>query len=229
MKNKGNGLRIKSFRGDFITYYNLPKRKADKSHLRKLLTTKELKQIDKDFEDFFKLISENSVDESSVELFKNFKEEIKLNYYNLLWREIAFHPMRKAKQVGNENVVEDLFNDKKLRESLLVEIKLKLFFFADIVLAFVLGNDTLLKNMIEKHKLMSGKKINPINLEHYKEILNIYSKLLKKYKTGHRCSLTAAVNHYNNTNKLFWNMKKCKSVRETISKLVEKGALQYPA
>jgi len=228
MNKKSNGLKIKSFRGDYVTYYNLPKGKADNKHLRKLLTSKELKQFDKEFEDYFKLISENCVDEALVELLKNFKEEIKSNYYSLLWSEIRFHPMRKAYQAGDENKVEDLFKDKNLKPYLLTGIKFKLFFFADIALAFILGNETMLKDIIKRHNLMSGRKISPIKQKQYEEIIKVHAELLNKYKTGQRCSLAAAIRNYNNTHKLLWDKNKCKSVNQSISQLLKKGKLKYP-
>lgn len=227
-KKKETGLSIDSFRNERITLFSM-NNKANKEVLKKVLTDDEIKKIDKDFERFYKLVLDACRNTESQVLLKQYKEEIKSTFFLYMFELIEFHPLRQAKNADDETIVEDLLKDENLRDGIILRAKHKLFFLADVVIAFVGGDDKGMKELVDRYKLMSGRKIDPNMKKHYDAILSIHNELIKNYKKGQRCSLSAAVHQYNNKKKLGWNDNKCKSIRETISKLIDKGTLQYPA
>lgn len=150
MKRKVTSLKVKSFRGDEYTFYPMKGNGFDKTYLRQVFSDEEIAQIENDFNQFYKLVSANCIDEQAKKLLKSFQKELKSTYYMYMWESILSHPSRHSVNAGDESIKSDLLNDKQLRDTIILGASMKLFFLADVVIAFVMGNDERLRDMKEE-------------------------------------------------------------------------------
>ena len=161
MKNKVISLKVDSFRGESVILYPM-KSKANKEILKVLLNDKEIEEIEKDIEVFYKLVLDNCIDKQAQKLLKKFKQELKSIYFLYMWQLIEFGP-RRAVNAGDEKIETDLLKDAQSRKNIIFHARQKLFFLADIVIAFVMGNDENLREIKKRYYVMTGKKYPPKN------------------------------------------------------------------
>ncbi len=227
MKKKITSVKVDSFRGESVILYPM-KGKADNTILKQFFNDKEIAEIEKDFANFYKLVLNNCIDEKAKKLFKRINQELKNLYFLYLWQLIEFGPKR-AVNAGDETIVTDLLKDAMSRKGLLFHAKQKLFFLADTVIAFVMGDDERLKEIKKRYVDMSGRKLNPKTKKMYDEILQKQNELSSKYgKRSQKASLNNAVKIYSHNNSKNWNEKKVKSIVETIRQLLDNGTLTRP-
>ena len=157
-----SNLQIDSYRGDSSVLYK-SHHTDDESILINILSKsfeeEEIENLNKEFDKFFKLLFENSVDDATGNLLIQYKNELRSRYLLDIKREFD----KECNIYGNS---------KDGRQPALVMAKGKIFFYADLVIAFVMGNEENLRIMkTELEELRNIRREYPKKfLEKMKEI-----------------------------------------------------------
>src|ERR1035437_6394445 len=89
MKKKIISLKLDSFRGDNTILYPTKGKGLTEENLLEVFSKEELELLNKDFDQFSKLVLENCINEESQQLFKRFKKELKQKYLLDMYMEIG--------------------------------------------------------------------------------------------------------------------------------------------
>ncbi|OGU73749.1 MAG: hypothetical protein A2V93_04680 [Ignavibacteria bacterium RBG_16_34_14] len=198
MKRKNYRTEIDNFRssGSILIWHN-KKNYASEKKLTETLTNifnhEEIKKLKKDFDKFFKIIENNAIDDEAKQLLKKSKKGLKNNFLMRMYIEIISSPYQNMKNAADESITENLLSDAKLREIIISQAEDNLFYYADIVMAFVMGNEEKLALMKERVTEMSGKKLRPERKVILERIVNTRNQLKKNKSSSHNFSWKIAI------------------------------------
>ncbi len=176
MKKKSAVIKLDTFRGDSIKFFLSQNKKFDNPLLEKVFTQKEINKIDKDFNNFYRLVYDHCLDDELKLLLKKLKKRLRLNYYTHMLLEVGATSIYA--QLSKKDI--SIKKDQELRAVAIWDAKMKLFFFADVVIAFAFGDKDILNdlrtelnrviNLRRTYDVELLKKIKEIELEKRKVI-----------------------------------------------------------
>ena len=148
MKKKTSSLQIPTPRDKDLLFFN-SRNGSGKNLLLKVLTKSEVKKLEKTFNEFLELVSNNS-NKQNRELLTKFKLTLRDSFLVDMYSRILTSPLRHLKNADDETIVIDIFNDKKLRNIFVDHIVDEMFYYSDIVFAFALGKKDKIDLILEK-------------------------------------------------------------------------------
>lgn len=246
MEKKYTTFKIDSFRKDFILFSHSEGSGFDKQIFQRHFSEEEINQLENHFEQFYKLLLKNCLEIKLKSILKKFKDELKNIYFYEIWVEIGISSPYAL--VCKED--KTLLNNKELRKGAILSAEWKLFFFADVVIAFVMGNDEKLRAIMDelnksryelnlrKSKQSNSRKLKPEDISYQRNMTFVDEMLnggltkyavVKRYKDNDGRNLKASEKSISNAFDSF-----LKSHKEEIKKkqsLTEKNFIKsfFPA
>lgn len=184
MQKKNSGIKFDTIRGDSITFFTQPGKSVNKSLLVSVFTEKEIKQIDKHFNQFYKLVQEHCLNSELKAWLKKMKPGLRLNYDAQMYEEIAFTSLYA--RLPKDDIPED--TKLELRAKAIMSARIKLFFLADVVIAFVVGNGQILEKLKKRYFQMTGQKLSEEKKKVLIKIINKRNEIKKNEFSSHKFS-----------------------------------------
>ena len=206
MKKKNTWLQIESLQGNFLIFPN--NYSSSSKLLKNIFTNAEILIIKKHFEKFYKLIMGVCSNDNTRQLLKNYRKEL-LNKYlqdiTLIFSDDSLH----CKLLKTDIVK----NNKNNRINVIMMGITHLFFYADLMIAFVTGKEGEIKSKLERRDIMTGKKLSQKKKDYYLNILNKQKEMIdKEGVSNQKSSLTNAVR----MSDMSLPERRIKSIAETI-------------
>jgi hypothetical protein len=138
MRKKIKGMHLPSLTQEYGTIYFVNEKD---DFYKRSFSDKQVKILNNDFSKFYKLMSDNCFDDKRKNILKRYKKKIKIEYFLNVNRK--YSPMIELPPVG-------VFSEEQQKELKFNSARREIFFLADIVLAFIIGDDERLKTMKEE-------------------------------------------------------------------------------